>query len=213
MHHVPSARHFQPGRLQPHDLARFEDELIELHASPAIPVEEERAAARVEERSPCLAAIVPWKGLGHAATGGDAHESVPVVVRDALAEEVERSRVRRVPGSIRVVRHSFVERDREWLTAPVGGELNFVAGLSLGFKDEYIVDPGLERAFDQDSYTTVGATVGVEAQDGRWGLAIIGRNLGDEEILNNATPFFTNLAFLKAPRMVTLQGRYRVGGE
>ena len=99
------------------------------------------------------------------------------------------------------------------ITAPIGAELYFVAGAAVGFKDDYIVDAGLERAFDQDSYTTVNLNLGIEAQDGRWGLSLIGRNLSDEAIRNNATPFFTNLAFLKEPRTISLQGRYRVGGE
>lgn len=96
---------------------------------------------------------------------------------------------------------------------PVSGNVNLVAGLQVGFKEDYIVDAGLERSIDQDSYATVGANVGIEASDGGWGISVIGRNLTDEEVLNNGTPFFTTLGFLKPPRMIMVQGRYRFGGE
>ncbi len=96
---------------------------------------------------------------------------------------------------------------------PVSGAMNFVAGLQVGFKDDYIVDAALERSIDQDSYVSLGANAGIEAADGRWGISVIGRNLTDEEILNNGTPFFTTLGFLKPPRMIFVQGRYRFGGE
>ena len=96
---------------------------------------------------------------------------------------------------------------------PISGNLNFVAGMQVGFKGDYIVDAGLERSIDQDSYATVGANVGIEANDGRWSISVIGRNLTDEAILNNGTPFFTTLGFIKPPRMIFIQGRYRFGGE
>ena len=96
---------------------------------------------------------------------------------------------------------------------PVNNNLNFVAGLNVGFKDDYIVDPGLERSIDQDSYATLAANLGIEASDGRWGISLVGRNLTDEEILGSGTPFFTTLGFLKQPRMIFLQGRFRFGGE
>lgn len=96
---------------------------------------------------------------------------------------------------------------------PISGNFNFVAGLNVGFKDDYIVDPGLERSIDQESYATIGANIGIESADGRYGVSVIGRNLGDEEILGSGTPFFTTLGFLKQPRMLFLQGRYRFGGE
>ena len=96
---------------------------------------------------------------------------------------------------------------------PMSGSINLVAGLHVSFKDDYIVDPGLERSIDQDSYASVGANVGIEAADGRWGIGVTGRNLTNEKILGSGTPFFTTLGFLKQPRMIFVQARYRFGGE
>ena len=96
---------------------------------------------------------------------------------------------------------------------PVSGSINLIAGLQVSFKDDYIVDPALERSIDQDAYASVGANVGIETADGRWGVSVIGRNLTNEKILGSGTPFFTTLGFLKQPRMIFVQGRYRFGGE
>jgi hypothetical protein len=97
--------------------------------------------------------------------------------------------------------------------------MNFVANLSLSLSDEHFTDGSNEPAGLQDSWTKVDARIGVEASDGRWSLALVGRNLGDEEVLSQSQSFFnstfapTYLGYLEPPRKVFLQGRYRFGGK
>ena len=52
----------------------------------------------------------------------------------------------------------------------------------------------------------------IEAADGRWSLAVIGRNLTEEEVLNVTQPLFGYyLGYIGAPRTITVQGTYRFG--
>jgi hypothetical protein len=87
-----------------------------------------------------------------------------------------------------------------------------LGGLNIGYNSRYFSDAALEPAFIQDAHTTWGARIGLEAADGRWSLALVGTNLGDEAVLNNTQPLFTNMGYLRAPRRVWLQGTWRFEG-
>jgi len=97
------------------------------------------------------------------------------------------------------------------LRIPVANDLAFVGGVYLNYSDDYFTDPQLTREFQQDSYTMVNARLGVEAEDGRWSLSLIGNNLSDEEVVNSSFTFFTHNAYLKSARTVAIQGTYRIG--
>ena len=98
---------------------------------------------------------------------------------------------------------------------PMSGNMNFVADLNLSFRDDYFTDASLEPTGRQGSWEKIDARVGVEAQDGRWSLALIGRNLTDKKILSTSQSFFSNtfaptmLGYLNPPRTLMLQGRYQ----
>ena len=87
-----------------------------------------------------------------------------------------------------------------------------LAGLNIGYNSEYFSDAALEPALVQDAYTTWGARLGLEAADGRWMISVVGTNLGNETVLTNTQPFFSNIGFLWSPRRIWLQGSWRFGG-
>jgi len=102
---------------------------------------------------------------------------------------------------------------------PIGSRIAFVADVSYSFSDGYFTDANQEPAGQQGSWSKIDARVGIEAQDGRWGLTVIGRNLTDEKVLGASQTFFdqflgpTVLGYLEPPMTVTVQGRYRFGGK
>ena len=101
----------------------------------------------------------------------------------------------------------------------MGRSINFVADLVVSFSDGYFTDAAQEPAGRQGSWTKIDARVGIEAQDGRWGLAVIGRNLSEEKVLGASQSFFdavfrpTYLGYLEPPRTITVQGRYNFGSN
>ena len=104
------------------------------------------------------------------------------------------------------------------ITSAISDNINFVANLSVSLSDEHYTDGSLEPAGLQDSWTKIDARIGVESSDGKWSLALIGRNLGDETVLSQSQSFFDNFlrptyfGYLEPPRRIYLQARYRFGG-
>ncbi len=103
------------------------------------------------------------------------------------------------------------------LTLPISGSINFVANVSVAFSDGYFTSAALDPVGEQGSYSKVNARIGIEASDQRWSLGIVGRNLGDEEVLGATQTFFdpllqpTALGYLEPPMTLTVQARYRFG--
>jgi iron complex outermembrane receptor protein len=91
--------------------------------------------------------------------------------------------------------------------------VRFLAGLNLGYTDEYLVDSALESALKQDAYVSVGAHVGFESPNGHWTLALAGTNLTNEPILNDALPFLGNAGYIQSPRRIWLRLGYRLGAQ
>ncbi|WP_347330815.1 TonB-dependent receptor [Marinimicrobium locisalis] len=105
-------------------------------------------------------------------------------------------------------------------TAELGRGLTLSSTLDLIYSDEYLTTPTLDPRMVQDSYVKVNARVALSGQDDRWELALIGKNLGDEEIVSyaNGLPVATVLtqgtgtgyyAFYERPRSIALQGTLR----
>jgi len=95
---------------------------------------------------------------------------------------------------------------------PLDNNLALIGGVSLSYSDDYFTDSDLTKEFKQDSYTMVNARIGLEAEDGKWSLSLIGNNLTDEIVINQTSLYFTQNAFLKSARTVAIQGVYRFGG-
>ena len=73
---------------------------------------------------------------------------------------------------------------------------------------------------EQDSYTKVNARVSIGGADGMWDVALVGKNLTDEEVVSfgNTTPLSTTLTggagaayygFYDRPSSVAIQGTLR----
>lgn len=96
------------------------------------------------------------------------------------------------------------------ISAPITPAINFIGGVTVSYTDEYYTDGTLDEVAKQDSYSMVSARIGVEAADGRWSLTAIGRNLGEEAVLDVTQPLFGYyLGYIGAPRTVTVQATYR----
>ena len=97
---------------------------------------------------------------------------------------------------------------------PLSGNINFIADVNVSFSGEYFTDGPLDPIGLQDDWTKLSARVGIAAADDRWSLAVVGRNLTQEEVLASSQVFTpTFFGYLYPPRTVMLQGSYRFGGE
>ncbi|WP_245573340.1 TonB-dependent receptor [Marinimicrobium agarilyticum] len=105
-------------------------------------------------------------------------------------------------------------------TAELGRGLTLSSTLDLIYSDEYLTTPTLDPRMVQDSYVKVNARVALSGRDDRWELALIGKNLTDEDIVSyaNGLPVATVLtqgtgtgyyAFYERPRSIALQGTLR----
>ncbi|WP_317928477.1 TonB-dependent receptor [Halioxenophilus sp. WMMB6] len=58
--------------------------------------------------------------------------------------------------------------------------IDFVATLDVNYSDDYYLAPDLDENLIQDAFTKYNASVGVESQDGKWAVSLIGKNLSNE---------------------------------
>lgn len=100
---------------------------------------------------------------------------------------------------------------------PVGSSLELRAALDVNFTDDYFTAQNNDPLTIQDGYAKVNLRLALGGQDGRWELAVLGRNLTDEEIVPYTNPvplasiFGSNshYAFIERPRSVAVQGSVR----
>lgn len=99
---------------------------------------------------------------------------------------------------------------------PITSALELRALLDLTYSDDYFSSPTNDPNLLQDSYTKVNLRLGLGAVDGRWEVALVGKNLTDESVASfgNQLPVSTTLtggsgtayyAFYDRPRSVALQ--------
>ena len=93
------------------------------------------------------------------------------------------------------------------------------ASLDLSYVGDYLYSANLDPRTEQDAYTLVNARVALSNGEGNWEVALIGRNLTDETVINfgGNTPLGGTLtggagnsyyAFVNRPRNIALQARY-----
>ena len=106
---------------------------------------------------------------------------------------------------------------------PVGANLEFGLSGNLKVLDKYTLSEYITNAV-QDSYALIDASVRLGSADGRWTLAVIGRNLTDEYVLTSAadTPSTggntgtdrafqsDRYAFFKLPRTIAFEVSMRL---
>lgn len=102
----------------------------------------------------------------------------------------------------------------------LGDALEFRANIDFIYSDDYLASPTLDPNLEQDSYTKVNARVSIGGADGMWDVALVGKNLTDEEVVSfgNTTPLSTTLTggagaayygFYDRPSSVAIQGTLR----
>jgi outer membrane receptor protein involved in Fe transport len=100
----------------------------------------------------------------------------------------------------------------------IGDSMELRTTLDLVYSDEYFPSQNLDPTIVQDSYTKVNARIALSSNDGSWEIAVLGRNLTDEEVITYANPIplaqstFSSLshyAFLERPRNIAVQAVYR----
>ena len=88
--------------------------------------------------------------------------------------------------------------------------IRFLANLTVSFSDDYAVEGRNEPTLVQDSWTKVSGRIGIAASDDSWSLALVGRNLTDEETWLGGQPLFGyDMVYPGAPRTYAIQGVYR----
>jgi len=103
---------------------------------------------------------------------------------------------------------------------PIGDALEFRANVDFIYSDDYLASPTLDPNLEQDSYTKMNMRVSIGGADGMWDVALVGKNLTDEEVVSfgNTAPLSTTLTggagavyygFYDRPSSVALQGTLR----
>jgi outer membrane receptor protein involved in Fe transport len=103
---------------------------------------------------------------------------------------------------------------------PVTENLLFRSTLDTQFTTEYNPSQNLDPRIEQDAYATWNLRVALAQIDDKWEVAVLGRNLTDEEVVSyaNDTPLAfsqfgspTWYGFVERSRSVALQASYRFG--
>ena len=101
------------------------------------------------------------------------------------------------------------------LRVPLGDRLEFSGLLDFFYTSEYHASATFDPALLQDAYTKINMRLGIGSAEGRWELALLGKNLSDERVLQfgGDTPLAgstfgakSNYAFFSQGRTITLQG-------
>lgn len=157
-------------------------------------------------------------GIGYTDATYDSFPNAQCRVIDANGTKADPACIDGVTGDLTGAR---LERSPQWQgsayvdwTHGLANGMSFTARVSGTYSSEYFIQPNLHPLDAQDAYTKWDARVGLAGRDGRWEIALIGRNLGDELTVEHAypTPFFgfnSHSASISTPRLVTLEGTWR----
>jgi len=100
----------------------------------------------------------------------------------------------------------------------VSSKIKIGATLDLLYSSDYNPSQNLDPLVEQSAFTKVNARLAIMDVSERWELALLGKNLSDEDIITyaNDTPLSANLtqsvghyAFIEPPRTVAVQFKYR----
>ena len=101
---------------------------------------------------------------------------------------------------------------------PIGSSLELSALLDLFYKGDHHTSGTFDPKLIQKAYTKVNARIGLGAESGRWEIAVLGRNLTDEDVLQfgGDAPLAgstfgagANYAFYAQGRTLSVQGILR----
>jgi iron complex outermembrane recepter protein len=102
-------------------------------------------------------------------------------------------------------------------STPVTDNLEFISSLDVLFSDDYDTAADGDELLGQDEYAKINARIALAEMDGKWSVAILGKNLTDVQTTTwgNDIPLggfgFADSYFqiIDAPRSFELQARYR----
>jgi outer membrane receptor protein involved in Fe transport len=101
---------------------------------------------------------------------------------------------------------------------PIGDNLAGRATVDLIYSDEYFPSQNLDPSTVQDSYWKVNARLALSSADGQWEVALLGRNLTDEDIVTYSNPIplsqssfgvLSHFGSVEQGRNFALQATYR----
>lgn len=72
-------------------------------------------------------------------------------------------------------------------TTPINADLKVAFNINADFSSSYIASANLDPRTHQDAYAKLGARLALGQIDGRWEIALIGRNLTNQRILQTAS--------------------------
>jgi len=72
-------------------------------------------------------------------------------------------------------------------TTPISGSMKIAANFNVDFSSAYIASANLDPRTRQDSYAKLGARLALAEIDNKWEIALIGRNLTNQRILQTAS--------------------------
>ena len=99
---------------------------------------------------------------------------------------------------------------------PISGNLDFRSTLDVNYESEYFTETGQDVNMMQDAYTMYNLRLALESDS--WSLALLGKNLSDEDVIEfSSTVSLTGSVlsapaysgFLQPPRTVAVQFEYR----
>ena len=101
---------------------------------------------------------------------------------------------------------------------PIGSSLEGRATVDLLYSDEYFPSQNLDPSTVQDSYWKVNARLALSSADGKWEVALLGRNLTDEDVVTYSNPIplsqssfgvLSHFGSVEQQRNFALQASYR----
>lgn len=96
---------------------------------------------------------------------------------------------------------------------PISAEMDLTFQVDGNYSDSYFFAQDLDENESQDAYTKWNARIQLSSTDDRWAVAIVGKNLTDEDVVShgNDIPLFrgAHFAFLERSRSIALQGTLR----
>jgi outer membrane receptor protein involved in Fe transport len=99
---------------------------------------------------------------------------------------------------------------------PIGNDLELGLSVDINASDDTVIAADGDVLLDQEAYAKINARISFGASDGKWLIAVVGKNLGNEATttFGNDVPLGsvgfdgTYFQHIDPPRTITLQGRW-----
>lgn len=97
---------------------------------------------------------------------------------------------------------------------PFGNDLELMTAVDMNYSDNFYSAQDLDPNTQHDDYVLWNARIALSGDDGKWSVALLGKNLSDEKtsVWNNDVTLTNSNSYFgvpQRPRSVALQARYR----